>query len=115
MFTHRKLVNFCIFIVSILTVNIATEKVTDYLLRYKHYTHPAKATLIGMLLTAFVLYPAFRWIDDLSEKLTKKYFKAGKNAAGKTFGVILTFGLAMSLLFCLYLNSWFELNIWDLF
>lgn len=77
--------------------------------------HPAKTTLIGMLLTAFVLYPAFMWIDDLSEKLTKSYFKAGKNAAGKTIGVLVTFCVAMSVLFLFYLNMWFGMYLWDLF
>ncbi len=115
MFSNKKLVNFCIFIISILCVNLINDKVTTYLLEYKHLTHPAKATLIGMLLTAFVLYPAFMWIDDLSEKLTKSYFKAGKNAAGKTIGVLITFCIAMSVLFLFYLNMWFGMFLWDLF
>lgn len=114
MFSHRKFVNFCIFIVSILSVNLAGDAVTDYLLKYKYLTHPAKATLAGMFITALVLYPAFMWIDDLSEKLTKRYFKVGKNAAGKTFGVLITFTIAITILFFLYLKRWFGLYIWDL-
>jgi hypothetical protein len=115
MFTYRKFVNALVFVVSILTVNLITDRITHYLLKHKHITHPAKATLIGMLLTAIVLYPAFMWIDDLSEKLTKNYFKAGKNAAGKTIGVLITFCIAMSILFLFYLHLWFGLYVWDLF
>jgi hypothetical protein len=115
MFTYRKFVNTLAFIISILTVNLITDRITTYLLRYKNIVHPAKATLLGMLLTVIVLYPAFMWIDDLCEKFTKRYFKAGKNAAGKVIGVLITFVVAMGILFILYLRLWFGMNVWQLF
>jgi hypothetical protein len=115
MISNRKFVNALIFFISILIVNLVTDKITTYVLKYKHMTHPVKATLIGMLLTVCVLYPAFMWIDDLTEKITKRYFKVGKNAAGKTIGVIVTFLVALGILFLFYLHLWFGLYLWDLF
>jgi hypothetical protein len=114
MFSYKNFVNTLVFIISILTVNLLSDKVTTYLITHKHILHPAKATLIGMLLTALVLYPAFKSINNLSEKLTKHYFNAGKNAAGKTIGVIITFFIALGILFLFYLHLWFKLYIWDL-
>jgi multidrug efflux pump subunit AcrB len=113
--SNRKFVNALIFFISILIVNLVTDKITSYLLDHKHIMHPAKATLTGMLIMVCVLYPAFMWIDDLTEKITKSYFKAGKNAAGKTIGVVLTFLMAFGVLFLLYLHQWFGLYIWNLF
>lgn len=115
MLSHKKFVNALVFLISILTVNLITGQIETFLLKHKHMMHPAKATLVGMLLTAIVLYPAFMWIDDLSEKLTKSYFKAGKNAAGKTIGVIITFMIGMGILFQFYLHLWFGIFVWDLF
>ena len=115
MFTYRKFVNALVFVISILTVHLITDRITVYLLAHKHILQPAKATLLGMLLVAIVLYPAFMWIDDLSEKLTKNYFKAGKNAAGKILGTLLTFAIALAVLFLFYLNLWFGLYVWELF
>lgn len=114
MFTYKKFVNLLVFIVSILTVNLITDRITNYLLEHKNLTHPAKATLIGMFLTVAVLYPAFVWIDDLGEKITKNFFKAGKNAAGKIIGVLITFCIAIGILFLFYLHLWFGLYPWSL-
>jgi hypothetical protein len=114
MFSHRKIVNLFVFIISILSVNLITDRITNYLLEHKHMTHPAKATLVGMFLTIAVLYPAFMWIDDLSEKLTKHFFKAGKKAGGKTIGLLIAFSLAIGILFFFYLHLWFGMFIWDL-
>jgi hypothetical protein len=112
--TNRKFVNALIFFISLLTVNLVTDKITAILLKYKHLTHPAKATAIGMVLTVVVLYPTFMWLDDLTEKITKRYFKAGKSAAGKTLGVIITFCVALGILFILYLHLWFGMYPWQL-
>lgn len=114
MFTYKKFVNLLVFIISILTVNLITDRITNYLLEHKHITHPAKATMIGMFLTVAVLYPAFMWIDDWGEKITKNFFKAGKNAAGKTIGVLITFSITLGILFLFYLHLWFGLYLWDL-
>jgi hypothetical protein len=114
MFTYRKFVNFLIFIVSILVVNLITDRITVYLLGYKHSLHPAKATLTGMAIMVFILYPAYNWIDDFCESLTKKYFNAGKNAAGKITGVILAFIVLIFILFLFYLDLWYNKSILDL-
>jgi hypothetical protein len=113
--SYRKFVNFLIFVISILTVNLITTLITDFLMGYKHATHPLKATLIGMALMIFILYPAYNWIDNISENLTVRIFTAGKNAGGKFLGMLWAFGVAFGILFLCYLHLWFHINIWDLF
>lgn len=111
MFTYRKFVNLLIFIVSILIVNLLTDKITNLLLRYKYTMHPAKATLLGMVIMVFVLYPAYNWLDDFSEKITKRYFNAGKNAAGKITGTLLAFVILIFVLFLFYLDLWYNKSL----
>ena len=112
--TYRKVVNFLVFIVSILVVNLATNYISEWLLSYKHTAHPAKVTLIGMGLTVFILYPAYNWLDDISEKVTKHYFNAGRNATGKIPGLIIAFSISLLVLFLCYLHMWFGLSPLDL-
>lgn len=115
MFSYKKFVGFLVFIISILAVNLINIALTEYLLTFKHYSHPGKITLIGMLILALVLYPAFMWIDDWSERVTLKYFSLGsKSAAGKTVGVIIAFSVVFGILFVCYLHTWFGLFPWDL-
>lgn len=115
MFSYKKFVGFLVFIISILSVNLINIWLTEYLFTFKHYDRPGKITLIGMLLLALVLYPAFRWIDDWSEKITLSYFNAGsKSVGGKTVGVIIAFSVVFGILFVCYLHTWFGLFPWDL-
>lgn len=114
MFTYRKFVNLLIFIISILAVNLITDRITVFLSGYKYTLHPAKATLVGMAILVFILYPAFNWIDDFCETLTKKYFNAGKNAAGKITGVLLAFVVLIFILFLFYLDLWYNKSLLDL-
>lgn len=114
MFSYKKWVNTLVFIISILTVNLITDRITNFLLLHKHITSAPKATLLGMGIMVIVLYPCFLWIDDWSEKLTKRYLNVGKNAAGRFLGVLLAFTFAIAILFCFYLNLWFGKYPWDL-
>jgi len=105
--SYKKLVNFFIFIISILSVNLITTYLTDWLFQYRFTAHPAKATLIGMGAVVFILYPAFNWLDEISEKFTKKFFKAGKNTGGRFFGLLFAFIIALTVLFLFYIHLWF--------
>ena len=82
---------------------------------YMHKTHPLKATLIGMALMVFVLYPAYHKIDSLSAGIARRVFAAGTNAAGKFLGILWAFGVAFGVLFLCYLGLWFHVTIWDIF
>src|SRR5262245_50122753 len=104
---YKKLVNFYVFILSILTVNLLSDKITSFILSFRFTINPAKATAIGMGVLVFVLYPAYNWLDDLSEKSAKRIFKVGKNAGGKFFGVTMAFLFCLGILFLFYLNLWF--------
>lgn len=113
--SYRKFANFLLFIISILTVNLITTFISDYMMSYMHLTHPLKATLIGMVLMVFILYPAYNWIDELSGIITVKIFTAGRNAGGKFLGLLWAFFVAFGVLFLCYMYIWFHIRVWDLF
>lgn len=111
--SYRKVVNTLVLLISILFVNLLTSLISDLGFKYLKNMDSAKATLIGMGATVFILYPAYSYIDKWSEKLTKKVFNAGKNAAGKFIGLLLVFIAAICLLFIAYLKVWFNVWYWD--
>lgn len=112
--SYKKVLNALVFLISILFVNILTTCIGDFGLNYLRSMHPAKATAIGMAATVFILFPAFSYIDKWSERTTKKVFNAGKNAGGKFIGLLLVFGLTLSILFAVYLKMWFNVWVWQL-
>ena len=67
--------------------------------------------MVGMVIMVFVLYPAYNWLDDFSEKVTKRYFNAGKNAAGKITGTLLAFVILIFVLFLFYLDLWYNKSL----
>ena len=112
--SYRKVVNTLVLLISILFVNLLTSLISDFGFKYLKNMNSAKATLIGMGATVFILYPAYSYIDKWSEKLTKKMFNAGKNAAGKFIGLLLVFSAAIFILFIAYLKMWFNVWYWDI-
>jgi len=104
---YKKLVNYYLFIVSILIVNLIADHLTGFLLGLRFMTNPPKATLIGMGVLVFVLYPAFHYINNWSEDFALRIFSAGKHIGGKVFGVTLAFLLCLFIILLLYMQLWF--------
>jgi len=104
---YNKLVNYYVFVLSILTVNLISDRITNYLFGLRFMTHPIKATAIGLCVLVFVLYPAYHYLNGWSERIAKRIFKIGKNAGGKFVGVTLAFLLCLFILYLLYMQFWF--------
>jgi len=112
--TYRKLVNKLVFVISILLVNLVTTIISDQGMFYLKNINVARATLIGMGVSVFFLFPAFTYINGICEKITKHFFKAGKNAAGNFFGILLAVLVLLFLLFLAYLKVWFNIWFWQI-
>lgn len=111
---YKKLTNFYVFVLSILGVNLLSDKITNFILGMRFMQDPARATLMGMAMLVFVLYPVFHYLNGWSEKAAKQIFKIGKNAGGKFTGVTLAFLLSLFVLFLIYFASWFGTrNVWN--
>lgn len=98
-------------IISILTANLITNSIDNYVLKYKHSFNPYVFTWIGMLIVVIVFYPLFTWLDKFSENFAGKFIKAGKKITGKKAGVVLSFIIALLVLYYLYGKVWFNVNV----
>jgi hypothetical protein len=107
----KRIINFCVFAVTILIVNILTSFITEYFLHYKNITNPMKFTAIGMIILVAVFYPIFGYLEVKVEELIKRLIKKGKNTFGKRIGFIVVFSILIIILYCIYANLWFKLNI----
>lgn len=107
----RKIFSFCVMVVTVLTVNIVTGLITDYLMKYKGMTNPFKFTAIGMVITVAVLYPAFKFVDEIIKSMAQKVMSKGHHAFGKLIGTLVVFAVVMFILYCVYANNWFHINV----
>lgn len=100
-----------VFVLSILIFELLSSKLSEYILGIKRFSEsPYKATLVGMAVIVFVLFPAYKWMNSLVQRFTKKFLTAGKNIAGTYISIFLMFFVCFSVLFLLYLKMWFSIS-----
>ncbi len=107
----KNLFSFCVLVVTILIVNLLTGFITDYLMNYRGITNPMKFTAIGMAVLVIILYPAFKFLDELVTTFAKKVMSKGHNMFGKVLGTILVFAILIFVLYCVYANQWYGINV----
>ena len=107
----RNLFSFCVLIITILIVNLLTGYITDYLMNYKGVTNPLKFTAIGMIVLVLILYPAFKFLDQLISAMAKKVMTKGHHMFGKVIGTIIMFAVVLFVLYCVYAKQWFGINV----
>ena len=105
----KKLISLMVFVISILLFELISSWLSGYLLHLRAFTSPYRATLIGMGAVAFVLFPAYKWLDQYVQRFAKKFLVAGKNVTGRSTGMLLAFAFSMFVLYLLYLKLWFDI------
>ncbi len=100
-----------VLMISVLLVDLLTGFVTSYIIHYKIEINPYKFTLIAMFALVFILVPSYRYMSSKLEILVAKILLSGANSFGKTFGLLLSFSLIFFVLFSIYLNQWFHINV----
>lgn len=108
---YKKLFNVMVLMITVLTVNLLTGWITDYIIHYKLGISPYKYTAIAMLALVFILVPAYSFLDKKVEYLIAKVLLSGSNSFGKIMGLLFSFALIFSILFTIYLHEWFHINL----
>jgi len=80
---YRKLFNFAVTVLTILTANLLTAYISEQLISHKWEVKPLRFTVISMGIIAVVFYPLFMKMEDWTNSFSKKFIKAGHNLAGK--------------------------------
>jgi hypothetical protein len=107
----RKIFSIMVLMITVLTVNLLTGYITNYIIHYNLGIDPMKFTAIGMLALVFILVPAYGYMASKIEIMVAKLLLSGSNSFGKILGLLLSFGLIFSILFGIYLHEWFDINL----
>jgi hypothetical protein len=102
---------FVVTTLTILTANLLTTVLSDYMVSYKYSTKPIIFTFIGMIIIVVVFYPLFikleKWVEDFSVKIVK----SGKTQAGKYIGLVSTFIVGILILIYFYAKLWYNIDV----
>lgn len=100
-----------VLMISVLTVNLLTGYITDYITHYKVDLNPFKFTAIAMLVLVFILVPAYSYLGSQVELLVARVLVKGSSSFGKILGLLLSFALIFSILYAIYLQQLFHINL----
>lgn len=100
-----------VLMISVLTLNLLTGFITNYIVHYKIDINPFKFTAIAMLALVFILVPAYSYMSTQIEMLVARLLVSGSNSFGKIIGLLLSFAIIFGLLFTIYLKQWFNISL----
>lgn len=107
----RRLFGYCVLVVTVLSVNLLTGYISNYLMHYKGMTNPYKFTAIGMGVLVIILFPAFKYLDELVKSMAQRMMSKGHHMFGKFLGTLIVFALLLFVLYCIYADQWFGINV----
>lgn len=111
---YRRLFNFAVTTITILTANLLTTFIADRLISYKWEIKPLQFTLISMGIITIIFYPLFTKLQDWINLFSKRFVKAGHSFAGKYLGLILMYTLGLLVLTYFYAKMWYNINIFKM-
>lgn len=107
---YRYIFRFFVITITILTANLLTTAISEYMITYKHHVKPVTFTFIAMGIIVIVFYPLFMKMEEWTKKFSMKFIKSGKGVAGKYLGIFLTFIVALLVLFYFYSKMWYHID-----
>jgi hypothetical protein len=108
---YRFFFRFFVTTLTLLTANLLTSAISDYMVSYKSNYKPLTFTLIGMGIIVLVFYPLFIKLEDWVTKISVKALKKGNSIAGRTLGLFLTFFAGMAVLLYFYARMWYHIDL----
>jgi hypothetical protein len=111
---YRYSFRFVVMSITILTANLLTTALGNYLVTYKNHIKPLSFTLLGMAITVIIFYPLFTKLEEWVRGLSMKIIKKGKSMAGKYLGLVLVFASCLVVLSFFYAKMWYHINLWQI-
>lgn len=108
---YRYLFRFAVTTLTILTANLITTAISDYVIGYKNNFKPLIFTLLSMGIIVLVFYPLFMKVNDWVNGLSVRIIRSGRSLAGKYMGLFLAFIAALLVLTFFYARMWYDINI----
>ena len=107
----RRLFKALAFVLAILSANLLTNWLDDYLVGYRGQYDPVLFTLGAMGIVVVVFTPLFAWLDAGAERMAQAFLRTGKRVAGRFLGMLLAFLIAFYGLFWLYGRWWLQRDL----
>ena len=108
---YRYSFRFVVMTVTILTANLITNAISNYMVSYKNHVKPLTFTLLGMMIIVVVFYPLFVKLESWVRALSMKVIRSGKSLAGKYLGLILAFLICLLVLSYFYAKMWYHIDL----
>jgi hypothetical protein len=96
---------------TILTANLITIAINNYMVSYKYHYKPLVFTFLGMAIIVMVFYPLFIKLESWVKEISVKVVKSGKSFAGRYMGLVIVFLLGLMVLSYFYARMWYHINI----
>jgi len=110
---YRYFFRFVVMSITILTVNLLTNAISNYMVSYKNHYKPVAFTFLGMAIIVIIFYPLFIKLEELVKNISVKAVKSGKSVAGKYVGLLFIFLAALLLLLYFYAKMWYNLDLFQ--
>jgi hypothetical protein len=108
---YKRLFKFVVTTITILTANLLTNYISEYLTSYRKQFKPLMFTFIAMGVITLIFYPLFTKLEDWINDFSVKVVKSGRSLGGKYVGLILIFLLSLGILTYFYLNLWYKIDL----
>ena len=111
---YKNLFKFAVMTITILTANLLTSKISEFLIGYHSHYNVLTRTLIIMAIVTIILYPLYAYLQKWLTALSKKIIRSGSSVAGKYVGLVLAFLICIAVLLCFYAQMWYHINVFHL-
>lgn len=108
---YRFFFRFVVTTLTILTANLLTNAISNFMVSYKNSYKPLAFTLLGMGIIVIVFYPLFIKLEDWVTNISIKAINKGNSLAGNYFGLLLTFSAGMVVLTYFYAKMWYHIDV----
>jgi len=108
---YRYFFRFVVMTLTILTANLMTNAISNYMVSYKNNYNPLVFTVIGMAIIVVIFYPLFIKLESWVKDISIKAIKSGRSLAGKYLGLLFTLLAGLLVLFYFYTKMWYHLDL----
>ncbi len=111
---YRYSFRFIVMTITILTANLLTTALSNYLVTFRNHLRPLRFTIIGMAVIVVIFYPLFAELEEWVKSFSMKIVKKGKSMAGKYLGLALAFFTCLAVLSYFYAKMWYHIDVFKI-
>jgi hypothetical protein len=111
---YRYFFRFVVMSVTILTANLLSTALSNYLVTFRSQVRPIAFTLLSMTVIVLIFYPLFARLEEWAKTLSLKIVRKGKSLAGKYLGLLLAFVACLAVLCYYYAKMWYHIDLFKI-